>query len=1378
MKRRFFTLLACLLLLWLLPAAAYAAEVIDHVEAETYIVPFVGDTIPKGMSALWRPTLSSEHVKLMTYDWKDLTEDRFTSYLETFQEGHSYRLLVKVNPDPGSYYYTFSADTTATINGFPAQIWDWGTDYFTFYYDFPMYFNEFEITGVPEPAEPNKPSYSFTLPEGAHYTFDDSKDEFFTLFGAQIYNTRNGVSWYRKNKDSSSYSEMSETISFRPFNTYRVEVRLKPKDGYAFDEFTTHGTINGKPALVTSVGPDGSWIKARVDFDPFGEYVDTVAYTVTEPEAGMHPDFFVEPADWNQYTLSAVEYANYAWGVAWYDNADEVWLDEASTFVQDHDYTVYIHAAHASNHRFTVDSLGESSVTATINGCGAAVEADKEGDQTEGLILSCTFDCACAKLRQVRVTVDTPRPGLAGDHAPRIPEDARYRLVTDDADYPGGARWVDPASWAVVEPTQPLEYGREYWVYFKLEPENTLDCLFPANAAEIDAQVNDKSAEIEMIGSGGESIVVKTAFTVDYNYIPSVVFGLAKPASLSSVSFNAFAGRTSYEVEDYDEDDFHNGVCWSDDTAGMYLAPGDTFIGGHTYTVWISAVTSVGSRFNVPLTSAMIGSEEATIVGENSEDAVVVKKTWTCPLTPIDDVALNVTTPVDGDTPSFTVWHGFSAYTVSDVVWTDVKTGEELDEDSVFAPAAQYKLYATLEAKDGCSFVCDGDGDPLFKATINGKTANIDKILGKDASKTVRVSFTFTAQAEVIKTLPFDFDPPKAGGYPFWTFGESDRWAVIDAVWKDGETGDVMDGVTPFEAKEYLLQLTLYAAHGYAFLCDANGDPTVEVTINGAPAFVQKSGESDAHKTILISLAIDVGANEIYDVFVDAAPPLPGEHPDFEPEAYPDCEAVGMTWTDVTTGTSLGKDGVFVVGHEYRATAVVRANVGYVFGTLMDGDDLIPGVTAAFNDSALPAGDIVTGPGGNPRFELALTRTFSCVEQVRRFEASFTGYEPGATPADVTVTLPAGVNYVVDECVWIDQQSDSPMLDSDAFAADQTYTLEIHLRRTGGAPFEATYNDDTSQWEPSYYTDGVVNGRACMVVSSHDRDGRDYLALRFYAGPCGRTMIEQVSVDGLLPIEYGMTLQEYRDSLALSVPADAPYTVGTVYNGDMKPTDMFDSGYDQVTLEVEINTKPGCAFWSLYDSYSSEYMLLYGIEAAVNGEESYILAPDPGDPRFTVLAAAKVPVFAAIHFEPCGGTGAMAPARLQIGSSCALPACAFTAPAGREFKCWNVNGEELAPGQSFTLLGNTNVMAVWKTVSFAINKLTVAGGTVHFSATAPEGAKLVAAAYDASGRMLRSSVCADLSAESIPLNAPAGSVVKAFLINKSGRPLCAAKTAE
>ncbi|MDO4746384.1 MAG: InlB B-repeat-containing protein, partial [Bacillota bacterium] len=80
-----------------------------------------------------------------------------------------------------------------------------------------------------------------------------------------------------------------------------------------------------------------------------------------------------------------------------------------------------------------------------------------------------------------------------------------------------------------------------------------------------------------------------------------------------------------------------------------------------------------------------------------------------------------------------------------------------------------------------------------------------------------------------------------------------------------------------------------------------------------------------------------------------------------------------------------------------------------------------------------------------------------------------------------------------------------------------------------------------------------------------------------------------------------------------------------------------------------------------------------------------------------------------VSFEANGGTGTMADVT-NVSGDYVLPANGFTPPANKQFKAWNVGGNEKAVGDTINVTANTTVTAVWEdipvvtyTVSFNAN---------------------------------------------------------------------------
>ena len=67
-----------------------------------------------------------------------------------------------------------------------------------------------------------------------------------------------------------------------------------------------------------------------------------------------------------------------------------------------------------------------------------------------------------------------------------------------------------------------------------------------------------------------------------------------------------------------------------------------------------------------------------------------------------------------------------------------------------------------------------------------------------------------------------------------------------------------------------------------------------------------------------------------------------------------------------------------------------------------------------------------------------------------------------------------------------------------------------------------------------------------------------------------------------------------------------------------------------------------------------------------------------------------------ITFDGNGGSGSMASVTVKAGANYTLPECGFTAPADQEFKAWEIGGTEYEVGDFYTVLGDTEIKALWE----------------------------------------------------------------------------------
>ena len=67
-----------------------------------------------------------------------------------------------------------------------------------------------------------------------------------------------------------------------------------------------------------------------------------------------------------------------------------------------------------------------------------------------------------------------------------------------------------------------------------------------------------------------------------------------------------------------------------------------------------------------------------------------------------------------------------------------------------------------------------------------------------------------------------------------------------------------------------------------------------------------------------------------------------------------------------------------------------------------------------------------------------------------------------------------------------------------------------------------------------------------------------------------------------------------------------------------------------------------------------------------------------------------------ITFNAGGGSGNMDSVIVKAETNYILPECGFTAPADQEFKAWEISGTEYKVGDSYTVIGDTEIKALWE----------------------------------------------------------------------------------
>lgn len=117
--------------------------------------------------------------------------------------------------------------------------------------------------------------------------------------------------------------------------------------------------------------------------------------------------------------------------------------------------------------------------------------------------------------------------------------------------------------------------------------------------------------------------------------------------------------------------------------------------------------------------------------------------------------------------------------------------------------------------------------------------------------------------------------------------------------------------------------------------------------------------------------------------------------------------------------------------------------------------------------------------------------------------------------------------------------------------------------------------------------------------------------------------------------------------------------------------------------------------------------LALGIDNKKENTMSYQMfndAWDEPDTKGTYMIGAKVEEYSdkenkekcTISFDKGDGNGSMADVKVEKGKEYTLPECTFTAPEGKEFEAWEIEGTKKQANESIVVNEDTNIKALWK----------------------------------------------------------------------------------
>ncbi len=216
--------------------------------------------------------------------------------------------------------------------------------------------NTIALTGLDVPVAGKAPDYSFI--GGAGYTQNGRNDAYY----------KDGVSW---SEVGGSYVLSDGTQAFLPGKAYQADIRIKPREGYAFatnayGNVALTATVNGRSA---SVSGNKNEILITCVFPATGNIaIGQVGVTdIDAPIAGHSPDYI---ASYNNVNYGPASYqANTATaknGISWYCEEENRTLQTHEKFAENKTYTAIVLIDAMEGYEFQYTS-GTVNVNATVN---------------------------------------------------------------------------------------------------------------------------------------------------------------------------------------------------------------------------------------------------------------------------------------------------------------------------------------------------------------------------------------------------------------------------------------------------------------------------------------------------------------------------------------------------------------------------------------------------------------------------------------------------------------------------------------------------------------------------------------------------------------------------------------------------------------------------------------------------------------------------------------------------------------------------------------------------------------------------------------------------------------------------------------------------
>ena len=279
-----------------------------------------------------------------------------------------------------------------------------------------------------------------------------------------------------------------------------------------------------------------------------------------------------------------------------------------------------------------------------------------------------------------------------------------------------------------------------------------------------------------------------------------------------------------------------------------------------------------------------------------------------------------------------------------------------------------------------------------------------------------------------------------------------------------------------------------------------------------------------------------------------------------------------------------------------------------------------------------------------------------------------------------SVDIPYGADYeIVEEygnqvVAWM--KNGNPV-STETFEASTAYTLRVYVKVNAATTMDIDAN---------------VNGQpANLEFVIEAMEGYKYYWVEYTFPATIDNVIPSANVTVTVPVADATAIagiifnsEKYTVSIGWSTTANGSnggdfneqtFVAGNTYYADLslvaEDPYIFADG-----ATVFVNGTEYTSVWMLGSEYK-KYVAVYDIPFTVPNADTYT-----------------------VSFNANGGTGSMLDETEQLGVL-VLPECGFTAPTGRQFKCWaegGTGGDQYAAGEEYNVTANVTFYAIWEDI--------------------------------------------------------------------------------